>query len=412
MNPPSASAILVAAALLLWAGPSRAADPVPRIAGLTTVYRPLSHAQMLLGRLTETDTLDGAGKSPDLRLVAVHADQVPDDDLSRGLAGAGKFRLAGNVAEALTLGGPDLGVDGVLLVAEHGEYPESDTGQFQYPKRRMFAEMFDVFDRAGRGVPVFCDKHLADNWADAKWIHDEAVRRRIPLMAGSSLPVLWRRPAVDVPREAKLKEIVAVSYGRLDAYGFHALEMVQCLAERRSGGETGIRRVRTVTGDAVWASDLYDRDLFEAALARQSRQDHVRRKPLPEIVKEPVLFAIEYVDGLRASVLTLNGAIAEWTVAWEEAGGKTESTRFEVQEEMPYFHFAVLMDEIEVMMHTGEPPWPVKRTLLTTGVLDAALVAKRDGIDGWLDTPHLAAVKYRSTWTWKQPLPPPTSRTP
>ena len=63
-------------------------------------------------------------------------------------------------------------------------------------------------------------------------------------MAGSSLPTLWRYPPTDVKLGEPLKEIVAVSYHRLDAYGFHALEMVQCLAERRKGGESGIKQVR------------------------------------------------------------------------------------------------------------------------------------------------------------------------
>ena len=74
-------------------------------------------------------------------------------------------------------------------------------------------------------VPVFIDKHLADNWADAKWIYDEARRRKVPMMAGSSLPVLWRYPPADVRRGAKLDQIVVTSYHTLDGYGFHAVEV-------------------------------------------------------------------------------------------------------------------------------------------------------------------------------------------
>lgn len=183
------------------------------------------------------------------------------------------------IAEALTGGTKSLAVDGVMLIAEHGDYPESDTGQFVFPKRRMFEEIANVMRQNRRSVPVFLDKHLADNWADAKWIYDTAKELKIPMMAGSSLPVLWRYPPRDVTRDAKLKEIVAISYHRLDTYGFHALEMVQCLAERRQGGETGVKTVQCRQGQAVWDAEkdgVYDRALLEAALSR------LKERPLPK----------------------------------------------------------------------------------------------------------------------------------
>jgi len=168
---------------------------------------------------------------------------------------------------------------------------------------------------------VFCDKHLADTAEDAKWIYDTAARLKIPMVAGSSLPGLWREPAVDVRRGEELEEIVAISYHTLDAYGFHALEMVQCLAERRKGGETGVRAVQCLTGEEVWKEGLYDRKLLEAAFRRQKGSPELDEKARKS-VKEPVLFRIEYADGLRASVLTLNNAAREWAVAWRTKSGE------------------------------------------------------------------------------------------
>ncbi|HEV3341638.1 MAG TPA: hypothetical protein VG125_14830, partial [Pirellulales bacterium] len=299
------------------------------IAAVVTAYFHNSHADVIVGRLIEGYTLDGRDERPNLKLVSLYTDQVPAGDESRQLAAQHGFRICPSVTDALTLGTGRLAVDGVLLVAEHGEYPRSPTGQIVYPKRRLFDEIAAVFRTSGRAVPVFCDKHLADNWQDAKWLYDTAKELGAPLMAGSSLPVLWRYPPSDVERGAKLREIVGVSYHTLDAYGFHGLEMLQTLAERRAGGETGIRAVTCVAGQAVWeqAGRLYDPALLDAAMARL-RDRRGAGKSLQETVPEPVLFHIEYKDGLTTNLLTLNGAVAEWAVAWRYADERVESTLF------------------------------------------------------------------------------------
>lgn len=385
-----------------------AATPPKRIAAIVSVYNHNSHADVIVGRLIETHTLDGKGPRPNLQLVSLYTDQVSPDDKSRRLAAKHGFTIYTNVADTLTLGTGRLAVDGVLFVIEHGKYPTNELGATIYPKRRLFEEVAQVFRASGRSVPVFVDKALADNWRDAKWLHDTARELNAPLMAGSSLPGLWRNPAADVRRDAKLKEIVALSYHTLDHYGFHALEMVQCLAERRASGETGVRFVQCLTGDAVWAAGergIYDKELFASALNRLERKP---AKPLRELVKEPVLWLIEYTDGLRASVFTLNGAVGEWSVAWREADGRSDSTVFWTQEARPVGHFRFLVEGVERMVHTGKPSWPAERTLMTSGLLDALLTSKKQG-GARLETPHLM-FGYRSEWDWRPPPPPPPPR--
>jgi len=232
-------------------------------------------------------------------------------------------------------------------------------------------------------------------------------------MAGSSLPVLWRYPPVDVKRGTKLKEIVAVSYHTLDAYGYHALEMVQCLAERRAGGETGVKQVRTLTGEAVWkAMDnrLFDQTLLQDALKNLKRSPITSQpnKPLKELVKDPVLFVIEYFDGLRAYILTLNGAVSEWGVAWKTLSGKKKSTTFWTQEARPYMHFTHLVKGTEKMFQTGKPTWPAERTLMTSALLDALLISKSK--KGTVVPTGYLNFKYTTDWNWHQPPPPPPGR--
>jgi len=385
----------------------------PRVAAVVTEYRHNSHADVIVGRLIETETLDGKGRRPKLKLVSLYTDQVPKNDTSRALAKQHGFRICSTVKEALTLGTDELQVDGVLLVAEHGKYPKSETGQTVYPKRRLFGEIVKVFRKSNRVVPVFCDKHLADNWKDAKWIYDTAKDMHIPMMAGSSLPVLWRYPPVDVKRGVKLKEMVAVSYHTLDSYGFHALEMVQTLVERRAGGEAGIKSVQCLRGDTVWEAGrkgVYDRKLLKQALSRLKERPLPKGRKLEDLARNPLLCVMDYNDGLRVSVLTLNGAVAEWAVAWRTAERETDvtSTLFWTQEARPYMHFTYLVRGIEQMMHTGKPTWPVERTLLSSGALHALHVSlKRDGKR--MATPYLN-VRYKTKWNWTQPPAPPPGR--
>lgn len=391
-----------------------AAQPAPaprKIAAATTVWTHNSHADVILARLLQTYTLDGKGERPNLQLVSLFVDQFPDKDKSRALCREHGVRLCPTIADALTLGGQELAVDGVLLVAEHGKYPENDKGQTLYPRRRFFEETVAVCERSKGSVPVFSDKHLSASWEDAKWMYDTAQRLKMPLMAGSSLPVLWRKPPLDVTNNARLTEMVAVSYHTLDGYGFHAMEMVQCLAERRAGGETGIRAVQCLEGPAVWEAGKqgrFDRALLDAALAQTDTKRRIQGK-IEDAVKTPVAFLMEYRDGFKASILTLNHAVGEWAVAWREAGKPDPlATLFWTQEARPFGHFTFLVQGIEQMMHSGKPTWPVERTLLTTGALDALLTSKRDG-GKRLETPHLA-IRYQPTFTWRDPPPPPPAR--
>jgi len=392
---------------LLTTGQAAAARAPKKVAAAVTVYHRNSHADVIVGRLLEGYNLNGQGDRPNLKLVSLYVDQVPQGDLSRGLARKHGFRLAPTIAEALTLGGKDLAVEGVILVGEHGRYEVNAKGQTLYPRRRFFEETVQVFRRSRRVVPVFSDKHLSAAWEDAKWMYDTARRLKIPLMAGSSIPLTWRKPPLDTPAGGSVSDLTAISYHTLDAYGFHALEMVQCLAERRAAGETGVAAVRCVTGAEVWkagAQGAYDRRLLDAALARCEQQGRFRGR-LEDAAREPVLFLVEYRDGLKAAVFTLNGAVGEWAAAWREKGrAEPRATLFWTQEQRPYGHFSFLVRGIERLMLTGKPTWPVERTLLTTGLLDALLTSKQKQ-GARLPTPHLA-IGYKPTNAWAPPPPP------
>lgn len=406
--------ILRTAGLLGLSGVGRAFGEERRVlnvVGLATTYHHNSHADMFLSRMMQGYHLDWTPDYPAMRLGAIYVEQQHPKDIGRGLASQCGVALAGSIEGAMDRARMEGKVDGVFFIAEHGEYPVSNTGQFMYPKREWFGRLLKWMESRGEVVPVFIDKMFSHRWEDADWMMREARRVGVPLMAGSTLPMTWRLPAGDTRRGAHLSEIGALSYGRLDSYGFHALEIVQGLAERRFGGECGVRRVRAISGEAVWEAledGTVDRALYEEVLHRPEGRQIRKDKPLRSLVKVPVLFLVEYEDGLKGSVLVLRELYPDWTAGWRYADGERGGAVFWTQEARPFGHFAHLTRVIEDFFRTGRSPWPVERTLMTTGLLDGLLTSLRDG-GGWVETPHLK-FRYESGWNWA-PLPePPVGR--
>jgi hypothetical protein len=378
-----------------------------KIAAIVTTYFPRSHADVIVTKFLKGIPTDAEGVlSPRVEVASFYIDQVHECDIGRGLAAEHGVPVYESIRAALTLGGPELAVDGVLLIAEHGDYPHDELGRHMYPRRYFLEQTCGVFAACGRAVPVFTDKHLAYNWEDARWMAARARSLNVPLMAGSSLPTCWRQPWLEYELETPLDKALAVGYGGLESYGFHALETLQCMVERRRGGESGVVAVQCLEGDAVWEAARAGRwssDLLEAAVAP------VESKPEGPIAPHcpfPAAFLIEYRDGLRAAVLMLNGYRNGFAYAGR-VDGKIQGTEFFLQEGEPFGHFSYLCLNFEEMILTGCPAYPAERTLLTTGILDAVMESRHRG-HRRIETPHLVN-SYRSYATppWRAPGPRP-----
>jgi hypothetical protein len=374
-----------------------------RVAAVVTEYRRWSHADVIVGKIIEGFNYDGKDR-PRMRLASLHVDQRPKGDLSEALAKRYKFPIFRTIEGALTLGRKGLNVDGVLCIGEHGDYPVNARGQRLYPRRRFFEEATNVFRRAGRSVPIFNDKHLSVTWQDARWMYDRARALYAPFMAGSSVPVTWRRPRLDLPRESEITEAVQVGYGPFEGYGFHALEGLQCLVERRRGGESGVRSVQCLQGEEMWRAmdrGVWSRDLLEAALRLVPAHAKGDYRKLTVKDREAGVLLIEYRDGLRAAVAMLNGWVHEgdggaFTCACRVRGQKRPlATHFYLQQPDPFAHFSYQVRAIDAMVQTGHAVYPVERTLLTTGVLEAVMISKHEKNRRVL-TPHLD-VRYQPT---------------
>jgi hypothetical protein len=377
----------------------------PRVAALVTEYRKYSHGQNIVDRLMGGYGWESRWHHPALDVISLYVDQFPESDLSREReARHADLRIYPTIAEALTLGGGELAVDGVLLIAEHGDYPVNEKGQTLYPRYEFFCQAIEVFRASGRSVPVFCDKHLSWNW---EWATEMVATSRelgFPLMAGSSLPVTRRIPSIDMPMGAQVEEIVGLGVGGIDSYDVHALEAMQCLVERRQGGETGVVSIQALRGDSVWQAlddGAWSADLFEACLCRSfslapadesHRHTYPTREELPQLVgSPPVAYRIEYADGLRGTMFLMEGLVSDITAAARIADRPDPlSLLFYLgsgHHMQPNF-FNPLCHHIEELIVNNRPPYPVERTLLTTGLSGAGVESLWLG-EKPLATPHL-----------------------
>jgi hypothetical protein len=384
----------------------------PKIAAITTAYHYLSHAYHIVGRFLDGfDLHTGQGlHQPDFDVASLFIEQTPANDLGRDKARRHDVRLSPTVADALTLGTGKLAVDAVLLIAEHGEYPFNAKLQKLYPRGKLFFEILDVLKASNASVPIFIDKHLSYDTAEARRMDHAAREARIPLMAGSSLPVTWRLPELEVPIGLPWKEALVASRGEIEIFGFHALESLQCMVERRDrkGKPQGVAAVTCLEGDRVWTAQeqgVWSRDLLAAALrrshtlnpgdVRQNTRDFVPPPNRPSFLAKPIAFVVEYVDGFRGTALILNGHVDDTTFA-----GQVDRRQDPIVSTLLYLpappgarFFDPLVLRIEEFFKTGRPPYPVERTLLTGGILDALLESRIRGGQR-IETPEIAAIDY------------------
>lgn len=378
-----------------------------KIAFLGTEVRVHSHAQHFLDRLTLGYGWRGGWQEPRIDVASVFIDQFPDGDLARERVKRHHLRLFPTIAEALTLGGQRLAVDGVVIIGEHGKYPTNEKGQTLYPRYEWFKEAVKVFEASSRAVPVFNDKHLSTTWNRCREMVDDAKRLGFPFLAGSSLPVTWRLPAVDVPLEGPLVESVCVAYGGVDSYDFHGLETAQCMSERRAGGEVGIQSVHALRGQPMWdllaATDRQTTSrLLAAALTRSHTlpvEEGFVRQPISvdwarRTFPEMLAYFIQHRDGFRTTLFLAD--IQDFNYAGLR-GDTGEIISCQMYLPMPghsatsadFFH--PLVRHIETMVLENRAPYPVERTLLTSGMTLAAVDSIHNGY-ARVDTPEMEVI--------------------
>lgn len=408
-----------------------------RLAVLGSTYRLGSHLQTITDRFLIGYPFAGDWHMPNIKVVSMYVDEHtrqidagpnpfllsmsgqrrpkaanawPEGDLSPDRAKQFGFRLCSDIPEALRVGGDRVAVDAVLTIIEQCDpypYATNDRGQTLLPRFDFFEQCAQVFEAEKKAVPYFNHKQLSYSFAEGQTMVETAERLKMPLMSGSSLPVTWRLPAVDIPHGAAVSEAVVVGVGHRDDTDFDALEAMQSMLERRKGGETGVKAVQMLEGDDVWAANRagrWSKDLLSSALSRSDttmgltvldgrNQDLVHDHLLEQLVKDPAAYCIEYTDGTRATLLMLNGAVQDFNISIRLADQKLVSTQFLLPFPPNEAYSSCLASKVENLYETRTAPSPVHRALLVTGMLEACLKS-RQHFGERIETPHLN-VRYQ-----------------
>jgi hypothetical protein len=401
-------------------------------------YWPESHADLIVTKLCDGYEVMWTPVRPHIDVTSLYVHDPGPTDVGAELAEDRGIECFESVPEALRRGQAKIDVDGLVLIGERNERSGrrvelDERGRPVDPRFELFMAAAHTCAEDGRPVAVFIDKYLGGTWQQIRTIYDTAHALCMPLMAGSSVPVTLR-PPTQLPLGAHVEEVVVVATGIGEAPIFHPLELVQSMIERRRGYETGVASVQFLSGDAFWAAwdsgDRWSCDLRDAALDAVPHFEmppheyyevqRTQAEPCnvgggegacpPQGAEEAV--CVEYLDGTRVTILLLTGYMLRRAVAirlrgegsplvtWTptgvklapEAMGTTEASK-PGQAKPRTWNFDHLAFFVDEFLYTGISPFPIERTLLTSGVLDAAMTSRfRSGTA--VATPHLA-IEYR-----------------
>jgi hypothetical protein len=372
----------------------------PRIACLVTYWAaPGSHADWIITKLLDGYWWQGAHTPSRVDVVSVYIHQLQESELGQKICKSKDIPIFKTAGEALTLGGKELDVDGVVIVGEHGNYPTDLKGHWLLPRWWIYQQVIRVFEQSKRSVPVFNDKHLSYNWDDAKWMFDKSRELGFPLTGGSSIPYYFRKPEIEIAIDTPIKNSIVVG-GASDEGGiFHCIDVLQAFVDRRKGGETGVKSVQSIRGPETWkwvernpwAGRLLDAVKKSFDLKPESFQENDRTN----------ICIVEYRDRTKAAVISGRGV--GWTYAGEIERQKEPTIISMLGWPGPYSQYHASNAQphwITEMMVTKKEPYNAERLLLSTGITNHYMESNWENgryspVGRRIETPYMD-ISYRS----------------
>ena len=380
---------------------AQTAQKRPRIACLVSYWAaPRSHADWIVTKLLDGYWWQGAHTASRVDVVSVYIHQYDTSGLGQKICKAKNIPIFKTVGEAVTLGGKQLAVDGVVIVAEHGDYPTNLKGQWLLPRWWIYQQVMRVFEKSKRSVPVFNDKHLSYSWDEAKWMFDKSRELNFPLTGGSSIPVYFRKPEIELQNDTPIKSSVVLGGAADEGALFHCVDVLQAFVERRKGGETGVKSVQCIRGPETWKwteQNPWANNLLEAVRKNfDLKAGHFQK------IAEPNVCIVEYNDGTKAAVYSAEGV--GWTYAGEIEGREDPAIISMLGWPGPFSQYHASNAQphwITEMMVTKKEPFNAERLLLSTGIVAYNMESnwengRYNAIGRRLETPFLN-MSYRPT---------------
>lgn len=363
--------------------------PINHIVFLLEEFALQTAGQQLLDRLLMGYPRDGEFQQPTKRRVtACLTDRKPNAELERRAKDFGLARAEHSI-EALAK------ADAVVVVPVQSEPTD---------REHLIAT---ALQGAPNDCPVFVYGPLGSGLDAAQRHVDLAASRGLPLLAGTELPVTWRLPPVDVKPGTPLTDALVVVQGGSPRAELDALECLLPVIERRAGGETGVRRVQRLEGDALWKAGERKRwswALLAAALSRSDSpqgdavkdgrtQDLVGLGLVRQLARHPHGWLVEHRGGLRSALLVLDGVVADYNFAVMTASREIISAQILRPPAPAQQAFSNLAAVVEDFFRTGKPLWSAGRSMLEAGLLDAFARLQTQG-KSETKTPDLA-IRYQ-----------------
>lgn len=380
---------------------TQTAQKRPRIACLVSFWSaPGSHADWIITKLMDGYWWQGAHTPSQVDVVSVYIHQFDTSELGQKICKSKGIPIFKTVDEAVTLGGKELAVDGVVIVGEHGNYPTDLKGHWLLPRWWIYQQVIRVFEQSNRSVPVFNDKHLSYNWDDAKWMFDKSRELGFPLTGGSSIPYYFRKPEIELAIDTPIKNSIVVGGASDEGAIFHCIDVLQAFVDRRKGGETGVKSVQSIRGPET--SKWVERNPWAGKLLDSIAKSFDLKKGIFQENPQANVCIVEYNDGTKAAVIS--GSDVGWTYAGEIEGQKEPTIISMLGWPGPYSQYHASNGQphwIIEMMVTWKEPYNAERLLLSTGIVNQYMESNWENghyspVGRRIETPFMN-MTYRST---------------
>ena len=243
-----------------------------------------------------------------MEVVSVYIHQLDASVLGQKVCKAKNIPIFKTVNEAVALSGKELAVDGIVIVAEHGNYPTDLKGHWLLPCWWIYQQVIKVFEQSKRLVLYLTTSTSPTTGDDAKWMFDKSRELNFSLTGGSSIPTYFRKPEIELAIDTPIKNSIVVGNTADEGAIFHCIDVLQAFVDRHKGGETGVKAVQSVRGPETWA--WVERNAWAGNLLEAVRKEFDLKLGDLQERRNPNVCVVEYNDGSKAVVFLSSVSVA------------------------------------------------------------------------------------------------------